>query len=125
MVKLINLLSYDEMMILNRVALDATLKDTIDNIIMQRYMTRDEEIKEIMIELHQKLTQINENEWVEIQMNMPFAVPYDDEDEEDEYEEWSEQDTKEFVEIIQSMEQESAKESEESESGGENGTVAE
>ena len=124
MVKLINLLSYDEMMILNRVALDATLKDTIDNIIMQRYMTRDEEIKEIMIELHQKLTQINEVEWSEIQMNMPFTVPYDDEDEyeEDEYEEWSEQDTKEFVEIIQSMEQESAKESE---SGDENGTVAE
>lgn len=124
MVKLINLLSYDEMMILNRVALDATLKDTIDNIIMQRYMTRDEEIKEIMIELHQKLTQINEVEWSEIQMNMPFAVPYDDEDEydEDEYEEWSEQDTKEFVEIIQSMEQESAKESE---SGDENGIVAE
>lgn len=113
-----NTLSYDEMLVLNRVALDATLKDTIDNIFIQRHMTQDDEIKGIMTELHEKLTTISENEWQELQAKLPFAIPYDDE--EDEYEaeteEWSDKDIKEFVAIIQEME---------NESGGEDGTVAE
>ena len=107
------LFDYDDMIILNHIALEKSLSDVQTQLIfnMAATMKMSNEIYKRQEKLYLKLKKIKSKEWEEIQKIMPFDVysPEDMEFENEEFNqsdvvEWTTEDINEFKAIIDSME---------------------
>ncbi len=98
--------SYDEMIVLNNVGINVSLKDAMNSVLTQVVITRDKTVKVLLLDLNTKLRQMSEEEWEDMQKSMPFEIAYMNEDHYDDPMDLNDEDMAKFDKIIEDMEKE-------------------
>ena len=99
-------LSYDEMILLNNVGINVSLKDAMNSVLTQVVITRDKTVKVLLLDLNAKLKQMTEEEWQDMQKFMPFEIPYLNEDLYDDLMDQNDEEAARFDKMIEEMEKE-------------------
>lgn len=75
-----NFFEEEEKIIINHLGLEGSKQDCCKQIEMGIIVNNDKDIANLMCDLLKKIENMTEDEWMEIQSNLPFLVTISDED---------------------------------------------
>lgn len=71
---------FDEKILLNKMALDLSLRNCLDRLALYEEVTSDEECKQLIVSLQEKVKILTEEEWEDLKSFLPFDLPLTEED---------------------------------------------